>query len=123
TQRKYLDHVQQMFELLGEKPETAKADARTVMDIETALAKVSLTRVERRDPYKLFHKMSRAEFQKLTPEFDWDTYFKTDGVPATPSVNVTEPDFYKELERQLNSRSLAELKTYLRWHLAHARAR
>ena len=123
TQRKYLDHVQKMFELLGEKPETATADARTVMDIETALAKASLTRVERRDPYKLFHKMSRAELQKLTPDFDWETYFKNAGAPATPSVNVTEPDFYKELQKQLNSRSLAELKTYLRWHLAHARAR
>ena len=44
------------------------------MAIETALAKASLTRVEQRDPYKLFHKMTPAELQALTPSFDWDDY-------------------------------------------------
>ena len=49
---------QKMFELIGEPREAAEKDARTVMDIETALAKASLTRVDKRDPYKLFHKMT-----------------------------------------------------------------
>ena len=67
--QKYLAHMAQMFQLLGDSPEAAAADAKAVMRIETALAKASLTRVEKRDPYKLFHKMTRAELQALTPSF------------------------------------------------------
>src|SRR5262249_54459428 len=48
---RYLQHVQMVFTLLDESPDLAKTDAATVMRIETALAQVSLTRVERRDPY------------------------------------------------------------------------
>ena len=122
TRQKYVEHVQKMFELLGDKPQIAKANADTVMDIETALAKVSLTRVEKRDPYKLFHKMTRTQLQALTPAFQWAVYFKTSNVPDTSAINVTEPAFYKELQTLLQSRSLADWKTYLRWHLVHAKA-
>src|SRR6185369_11969826 len=68
---KYVAHVQKMFELLGDKPEIAKAEAAKVMDIETSLAKATLTRVEKRDPHKLFHKMDFKGLQDLTPDFDW----------------------------------------------------
>jgi endothelin-converting enzyme/putative endopeptidase len=120
--QKYVEHVQKMFELLGEEPQIAKTHAQTVMEMETALAKVSLTRVEKRDPYKLFHKMTRAQLQALTPAFQWTVYFKTSSVPDTSTINVTEPAFYKELQTLLQSRSLADWKTYLRWHLVHAKA-
>ena len=119
---KYVEHVQKMFELTGEPRQAAMADARTVMDIETALAKASLTRVDKRDPYKLFHKMTRAQFASLTPGFAWQTYFMALKVPDTSVINVTEPAFYKELQTQLQTRSLADWKTYLRWHLVHAKA-
>jgi len=117
--RKYVEHVQRMFELLGESPARARADARTVMTIETALATASLTRVDKRDPYKLFHKMSREELQQLTPAFRWDPYFDTLGGPASPIVNVTEPEFLMALDAQLKERSLDDWKTYLRWHAVH----
>ncbi len=122
TRKKYVEHMQRMFELLGEQPQLAKTHAATVMAIETALAKVSLTRVEKRDPYKLFHKLTREQLQALTPSFQWNVYFKTSNVP-TAAINVTEPAFYKEVETLLKARSLADWKTYLRWHLALARAR
>ncbi|MGD0438620.1 MAG: M13 family metallopeptidase [Bryobacteraceae bacterium] len=123
TRQKYVEHVQKMFELLGEPPADATSHARTVMSIETALAQASLTRVEKRDPYKLFHKLSRAELQQLTPGFQWDVYFKAADVPHSAVVNVTEPAFFKEMEKQLKSRSLADWKTYLRWHIVLAKAR
>ena len=123
TRQKYLDHVARMFGLLGEPAQTAKADAGTVMAIETALAKSSITRVEKRDPYKLFHKMTPAQLQALTPAFQWSVYFKTSNVPDTAALNVTEPAFYKELQTLLQTRSLADWKTYLRWHLVLAKAR
>ncbi|HET9698897.1 MAG TPA: M13 family metallopeptidase [Terriglobales bacterium] len=119
---KYVAHVQKMFELLGDKPEVAKAEAAKVMEIETALAKATLTRVEKRDPHKLFHKVDFKGLQAMTPDFDWATYVKTIGLPAQTTFNVTEPAFYAEIENQLKTRSLDDIKTYLRWHTVHAAA-
>ena len=119
---KYLAHVAAMFQLLGDSPDTARAEANTVMEIETALAKATLTRVEKRDPYKLYHKYTRAQLLALTPDFSWNAYWSGLGLPAPATLNVTEPGFYKEVERQLKTRGIADWKTYLRWHLAHAAA-
>jgi len=119
---RYLQHVQRMFELLGDSPATAKKQAETVMRIETSLAKASLTRVERRDPYKVTHKMKVAELNKLAPDFDWSAYFSASQVPPFETLNVDSPAFFKELNAQLGSVPLADWKTYLRFHLAHSRA-
>jgi endothelin-converting enzyme/putative endopeptidase len=120
--QKYVAHVARMFELLGDSAAQAKTEADTVMRVETALAKASLTRVERRDPYKLFHKVDRAQLAALTPDFDWNRYLTVSGIAQVQAFNVTEPEFYKEVERQIQSDSLDDLKTYLRWHVVHASA-
>ena len=122
TRQKYIEHVQRIFELLGDNPSAAATKAKTVMDIETALAKATLTRVEKRDPYKLFHRLTPAQLQALTPSFKWDGYFQAVAVPPVSTVNVTEPGFYKAVQAELKSHSLADWKTYFRWHLAHSRA-
>ncbi len=120
--RQYLTHVQKMFELLGDKTDTAAAEAQTVMRIETALAKGSMTRVERRDPKALDHRMTSAEFEKLSPEFQWQVYFAKVGMPSLSSLNVSSPGFFKAMGEELQKESLADWKTYLRWHLVHADA-
>jgi endothelin-converting enzyme/putative endopeptidase len=119
---RYAAHVARMFELLGDPPEAAKREAGKVMEIETALAKASLTRTQRRDPYQLFHMMDAQSLKALTPGFDWDVYLKTVGLSRLNTFNVTEPEFFKELDRQWRALSLADIKTYLRWHAAHATA-
>src|SRR5215467_8284280 len=118
----YLAHVQKMFELLGDKPGTAGVEAQAVMKIETKLAKGSLTRVERRDPTKLYHKLSREELQALSPSFHWSEYFTRVGLNSLQSLNVTTTDFFKALNGQLEQETLANWKAYLRWHLVHANA-
>jgi putative endopeptidase len=122
TRAKYLDHVQKMFELLGDGADSAKKEAAGVMEIETALAQASLTRVERRDPYKLFHKFTRAQLDELSPSFRWSDFLAAAGMPALAEFNVTQPAFFKEVDALLRSRSLDDWKTYLRWHLVHAEA-
>ncbi len=119
---KYKVHVAKMLQLLGDSPDVAKNEADTIMEIETALAKASLTRVEQRDPHNLFHKMDRKNLQALAPGFEWDTYLKTIGLPAADVFNVTEPKFYQELNKQLADNSLDDLRAYLRWHVASANA-
>jgi len=119
---KYVAHVTKMFELIGDSPEAAKRNAAKVMEIETALAKASLSRVDRRDPHKLFHKMDRKGLRELTPGFDWNVYLKTLGVDRVQKFNVTQPEFYKGLEAQLASQSLEDIKVFLRWQAAHSSA-
>ena len=120
--KQYLAHVQKMFELLGDKPETAAAEAQTVMRIETALAKGSMTRVERRDPKALDHKMTGAELERISPEFHWPVYFAKAGMLSISSLNVTSPSFFKTMNEEIEKESLPDWKTYLRWHLVHADA-
>ncbi|MEP7244500.1 MAG: M13 family metallopeptidase [Gammaproteobacteria bacterium] len=122
TRTRYVAHVAKMFELLGETAATAKADAATVMRIETALAKASLTKVERRDPYRLNHRETLASLPKLAPAFDWRKYFDETGLNPQPWLNVTEPAFLKELNVRVTKESLANLKTYLRWGLIDSNA-
>lgn len=120
--RQYVEHVTRMFQLLGDSPATAQAEAAKVMEIETELAKATLTLVDKRDPYKLFHKMDRTKLQALTPDFDWNVYLSTVGLPDVQVFNVTEPDFYKEVNKLIGTVDLNDWKTYLRWQIVHANA-
>jgi putative endopeptidase len=119
---RYVQHVQRVFELLGDSPALAKQEADTVMRIETAMAKASLTRVERRDPYKVTHKMKVADLQKLAPNFDWTAYFAATGAPGFEVLNVAEPAFFQDLNSQIASVPLADWKSYLRFHVANSNA-
>jgi endothelin-converting enzyme/putative endopeptidase len=118
----YVVHVQKMFELLGDQPEVAAAEAQTVMRIETALARGSMTRVEQREPKNLDHKMTTGELEKISPDFQWRVYFTKVGLPSLASLNVASPGFFKALNEELDKESMADWKTYLRWHLVHADA-
>ena len=117
TRARYVEHIAKMFELLGDPVEVASANAATVMRIETALAKASLTQVELRDPYKTYNRNTLASLSEMASGFDWPTYFETVGLDPGPWLNVTEPAFFKELNARLTQESLQDLKTYLRWSL------
>jgi putative endopeptidase len=119
---KYLQHVANMLQLIGESKAQAAKDAKTVMRIETDLAKASLTRVERRNPYNLFHKMSPSELATLTPSFDWKRYLADTNLANIKTLNVTEPKFFKAVDKEIKTIPLADWKAYLRWHAAHSRA-
>jgi putative endopeptidase len=123
TRARYVDHVARTLQLLGDAPALAKTEAQTIMAIETALAQASLMRVDKRDPYKLFHKLSAAELGKLTPSFNWQAYWTALGIPPQTEINATEPKFFQEVEHQLRTRSAADWKAYLRWHLTRDKSR
>jgi endothelin-converting enzyme/putative endopeptidase len=119
---KYVAHVARMLELAGEKPEVAKAHADAVMKLETALAKGSLDKVSRRDPEKVYHKMSQREIEALMPAFRWSQYVTGAGAPQFQSANVAWPDFFKALQAELQNASIEDWKVYLAWHVVHAEA-
>jgi endothelin-converting enzyme/putative endopeptidase len=118
----YAAYIVKLMGMIGEPEARAKADADAVMRIETALAKASLTRVDRRDPHKVYHKMTLAELHGLDPAIDWAAYFATQGVAGVASLNVSQPEFMKAVDAELTTESLDALRAYLRFHLATAEA-
>ena len=118
----FVAHVTKMFVLLGDTPKEAAAEADSVMQIETALAKGSMSRVEMRDPAKVYHVMTIAEVQKLTPTYDWKLYLDGIGMGKVPSMNVSSPGYAEAVNAELNSAPLPALKSYLRWRVLHEAA-
>ena len=119
----YVAHVQKMLELAGEAAPAAASDAQAVLRIETALAKGSMSRVQRRDPNAVYHRMSLQQLQALSPTFPWERYFGALGLQKVQALNVAAPDFIKAMEAVIMSEPLPALQAYLRWHLVHAQAR
>jgi len=118
TRDAYVQHVTKMFELLGDDAAKSAAEAQTVMAIETKLAEASLTRVEMRDPSRIYHRMTVAQVKELAPAFDWAGYMKKLGVPQAADVNVETPDFFtKAVNPMLSSVPITDWQTYLRWHV------
>ena len=115
----YVAYVAQLLGMLGESPETAKVDAASILRIETALAKAQLSRVDRRDPHKTYHKMSVAELTAIAPSIDWAAYFRLVGASGLQSLNVSEPEALKAVQGELTSEPVDDLRAYLRFHLAN----
>jgi putative endopeptidase len=121
--RKHLvDEVTQMFTLAGQSPRQAAESAQTVLRIETALAKDSMDRTLRRDPKTRDHKMTREAAVALAPNFYLDRYFAATGAPSFSELNVSNPEFFKQVNGVLESGSLDNLKIYVSWHLLRGAA-
>jgi putative endopeptidase len=118
----YQQHVSKMLALVGDDAQKAAAEAKTILDLETKLAEGSLTNVERRDPEKTYHKMSRQELRTLTPNWSWDTYFQQIGYTNIDSVDVSAPKFFETMSRELRDVPVNDWKVYFRWHLVNAAA-
>ena len=118
---KYVVHVAAMFKLAGYDEVKAKAAADTVFQIEKKLAEASLDNVALRDPAATDHKVTFADLKKMSPAIDWNGYFDAAKL-SHADLNVTEPKFLQEVDRQLHETTLADWKTYLKWQFLHSAA-
>jgi putative endopeptidase len=118
----YLKHITKMFELSGADKAGNGKSAQTVIDIETKLAKVSITRLEKRNPNNVYHKMSLKELETLSPEFKWDAYFKNVGLPVPGDINAMEPTFFAGISTLFKEVPLNDWKVYLKWNLINETA-
>ena len=112
----YVAYIEKLLGLGGESAEQAKADADAILRIETALAKASLTRVQRRDPHNTYHMMTVAELGQIAPAIDWPNYFAVQGAPGTTKLNVSQPEFLKAVQAELATEPVEALRAYLRFH-------
>jgi putative endopeptidase len=118
----YVDHLTKMFVLLGDTPDKAAEEAKSVMSIETALAKGAIDRVELRDPAKRYHIMTKSELQALSPDYNWDAYLKGIKIGEFKTLNVSTPTFFTAMNAEIDSASVDSIKSYLRWHALRAAA-
>ncbi len=113
----YMTHVAKMFIFLGDNPEIAENNARTVMRIETRLANASFTNVANCDEVKTYNKISLEELQTFASGMNWSCFFSDLGRSDVVEVNVRNPSFFKELGTALQGESVADWKTFMRWKL------
>ncbi|HYL22257.1 MAG TPA: M13 family metallopeptidase, partial [Gemmatimonadales bacterium] len=118
----YLGYVSHTLVLLGDAPAVADSTAQRIMALETALARASLTRVERRDPNANYHKMSLAAADSLTPHVAWAVFLHDAGAPRTDALNVGQPTFFRTADSLVAAAPLADWRAYLRWHLVRPAA-
>lgn len=120
AREKYVEHVTAMFKLAGWDQKTAAAGAQTVMTMETKLAEASLDNVALRDPVNTDHNTTFEQLQGMAPHFDWAGYFKHRQLPTDVDMNVDQPKFMQEFDRQIQQTSLADWKVYLKWQLLNS---
>jgi putative endopeptidase len=115
----YVAHVTKMFVLLGDSPERAAEEAKSVMAVETALAEGSMPRVERRNPANVYHVMTIDQLQAVTPDFNWKVYLDAKKEGSLKTANVVSPGFFKAMQHQIDTGNMEALKSYMRWHTIH----
>jgi putative endopeptidase len=111
----YRAHIVRMLVLAGDSEAAATKAAGVVMDLETELARVSMSRVDRRDPLKIYHRIDRGGLEAAAPHFPWTRFF-TDDLASVKAINVLVPAFFEGMDKLLSKTSLDRWKTYLRWH-------
>ena len=120
--RQYVAHVRKIFVLAGEPEAQAAKDSETVLALETRLAKASLTITEQRDPQNLNHPTDVATFSKELTHFQLAEYVTAAHAPVAGRMNDAEPRFFAEFNKLVADTPIAQIRTYLRWHLLHAYA-
>jgi len=113
----YVQHVTNMFKLLGDDSATSAAEANAVLSIETSFAKAATKREDLRNPALNYHMLTLEQLTELTPHLSWPQFFDQVGAPSVKQVDVAQPDALKAVDAALASVSIADWKTYLRWHL------
>lgn len=122
--KKYQEFVAKTLMKFGDDEVTAKKNAATIVAFEKSLAEPMMTKEERRDTRKMYNPMTVAELQKLAPAIDWTAHLKgigvkikgLDGEEGIEKVIVTDPGYMKAMSDVFSKRSVADIKTLLRWN-------
>lgn len=118
----YIKHLTAMQQLMGHDATSASANATSIMKFETDLAKASRKMEALRDPIKNYNKMPVSDLNKIASTIDWNKMFIGMGINTPDSVNVGQPEFFKNLDKMTKTFSLNEWKTYLKWDLVNSYA-
>lgn len=115
-QQAYRNYIATILKIAGQDEAQAQANAQAIYDLENELAKASLTRVEMRDPQRLYNKFKVEDFSKQTPNLDWKKILEWLGVPEQDSIIVATPSYHKALSQLIASKSIDTWKNYMLFH-------
>jgi len=118
----YNTYMNTLFTLVGNSPEVAKQKAETVFKIEKALAEAQMSRLEMRDPYSTYNKLTVAELNSKTPDINWATYLPKFKIKGQDTILVSSPKFMTSLDGMLKSVPVSDWKTYLEWNILKSAA-
>ncbi len=113
----YIEHIKKLSALAGASAKESKQISKTVLNIETKLAQASMKKEDARDSEKVYHKLTLAQLQKLSPNVDWTAYFARTYAPGIKTLIVGQPEFFKAISKIIEATPLEDLKIYLEWHL------
>ncbi|WP_293305326.1 M13 family metallopeptidase [Pedobacter sp. UBA5917] len=113
----YNTYMVTLFTLTGSLPEEAKQKAATVYKIEKQFAEAQMSRLEMRDPYATYNKLTVAELNKKTPDINWTTYLPKFKIKNQDTVLVSSPKFMASFDGMLKSVPVEDWKTYLEWNI------
>ena len=114
----YHQYIVKLFTLTGTSESQAEANAATILQIETSMARAQLSRVEMRDPQKLYNKISVKELDTKAPNLYLPYFFKSLGInEPVQTVIVAQPSYVTFTDSLLNATSIANWKTYLKWNI------
>lgn len=113
----YVKYITQSFELVGMPEAKAEKQAKSAMQLETELAKASLTPTQRLKPSNEYNFVSVAQADKVTPRFSWPDFFKAQGVSVGEGFSLSQPKFMKEFNKLLASAPASQWRAYLKFHL------
>ena len=120
--KEYVKHIVKMFQLIGLNKDIATQNSLAIMDIETSMAKASMSRLKRRNPNNLDHKMTMKELTDLTPNLNWKRYFSQIGLEKNDELNIVSPKFISEINNMISEVSIDDWKIYLQWNLINRTA-
>ena len=115
--KEYVGHVSRMLRLSGVERAKAEGSAGAIMQLETALARASMTKEAQRNPEAVYHLMTADQLQKSTPAIAWRGYFDDLGVTKIRDLNVAQPEFLHVLDSLVTAAPLESWKAYLRWNV------
>lgn len=113
VRKAYADYAAKLFQLIGRKKGAAKKAADNVMAIETALAKVAMSREDTRDYSKLYNVTTLAQMKKDYPAIDWDAYLKELNLTGVERVCVFQPASIAEVNRLFGTLKKEQISDYL----------
>lgn len=122
VREKFVNYMADMFENIGYDKEQATVSAQSVMAFENSLAMISRKAEALRDPFANYNKMTIAQLQKSTPDFDWNTYLSEAGYPQMDSVVVGQPEYFVKLNGIVKKTDIKVIKDYMKFQLVDALA-
>lgn len=118
---KYREHVGKMLAMAGDA--NAEQDAAAILALETDLARAQWTKVDLRDPIKVYNKVALKELDALAPGYGWNRYMTRAGIDGKVSyLIVGQPSYITAFGRIVEQTPMATWKAYFRWHLLSAYA-